>query len=82
MRYLLSALVATLVQLSPATHVEAQRAQGEEQLPAAATGVQPVLVGTSLPNVGLRSTAGDSVALAEARGGGKGSVLIIYRGGW
>ena len=83
MRYLLSALVATLAQLAPATHVEAQRAQvGKEQLPASAIAVQPALVGTSLPNVGLRSAAAHSVTLAEARGGGKGSVLIIYRGGW
>lgn len=74
--------MATLAQLAPATHAEAQSAQVAEPLPASATGVQPALVGTSLPNVGLKTAAGDSLTLAKARGGGKGSVLIIYRGGW
>ena len=82
MRILFGALVVTLIHLVSAAQVEAQQQQ-VAPLPMSANGVRPVLVGTQLPNISLRTAAGDSVDLVEARGGGsKQSVLIIYRGGW
>ena len=77
---LFSAFLA-LIHLVPPSHLEAQNEQLAAPLPDSATGVQPVLVGTMLPSVELRTTAGDTVDLDEARVG-KPSVIIIYRGGW
>lgn len=81
MRILFGALAATLINLVPGAQVDAQQPQAAP-LPTSAADVRPVLVGTSLPNISLRTAAGDSVGLVEARGGGKQSVLILYRGGW
>lgn len=81
MRILFGALAATLIHLVPGAQVDAQQQQ-VAPLPTSAADVRPVLVGTSLPNVSFRTATGDSVSLAEARGGGKQSVLILYRGGW
>ena len=81
MRILFGALVATLIYLVPGAQVDAQQQQ-VARLPTSAADVRPVLVGTSLPNISLKTAAGDSIGLAEARGGGKQSVLILYRGGW
>ena len=81
MRILSGALAASLIYLVPGAPVDAQQQQ-VARLPTSAADVRPALVGTSLPNISLRTAAGDSVGLAEARGGGKQSVLILYRGGW
>ena len=81
MRILFGALAATLIHLVPGDQVDAQQQQ-VAPLPTSAADVRPVLVGTSLPNISLRTAAADSVDFAEATGGGKQSVLILYRGGW
>ena len=80
MRLLFGTLLALMHLVAP-SHGEAQKEQLEAPLPDSATGVQPVLVGTMLPRVELKTAAGDTVDLVEARAG-KPSVLIIYRGGW
>ena len=80
MRLLFGSLVA-LMHLMSLSHVGAQDEQSETPLPVSPEGVQPALVGSMLPSVGLRTAAGEAVDLVEARAG-KPSVLIIYRGGW
>lgn len=43
--------------------------------------VRPPLVGSTVPDVGVRSIEGESVQLADLVAG-QPSILIFYRGGW
>jgi hypothetical protein len=55
---------------------------------AAATGVpdsrekiEPLLIGSGVPEAELRTMEGEAVTLAEALGS-KPAVVVFYRGGW
>lgn len=66
------------------TTLSADQVHGQAKvaaLPLKATGVQPALVGTTVPNIELVSRSGEELNLSAARGG-KPSVIVIYRGGW
>lgn len=51
------------------------------ELAAAATEIRPILLGSKMPNVALRTVAGEPTTLA-AQVGGKPAILVFYRGGW
>ena len=51
------------------------------ELAAAATEIRPILLGSRLPDVSLRTVDGKPTTLA-AQVGGKPAILVFYRGGW
>ncbi len=55
--------------------------QASDSIPASATEVRPLLLGSTAPDVSLQSTDGQTVdfgALVRS----KPTVVIFYRGGW
>jgi len=61
-------------------HVAAQD-KGEAVYPTAPTDVRPLLVGTHIPEVSLKTATGQPFDLAVAVAG-KPAVLVFYRGWW
>jgi peroxiredoxin len=49
--------------------------------PDSSENVRPILLGTTLPEIGLRTIDGQTIALKDAIAG-KPTVLVFYRGGW
>lgn len=58
-----------------------EKASAGADYAAEASAVSPVLTGTTIPDVTLRTAEGDSVSLRE-RISRQPAVLIFYRGGW
>ena len=52
-----------------------------KEVPLSAQEVRPLLIGASVPDVGLETVAGETVKLQEQLGE-KPAILIFYRGGW
>jgi hypothetical protein len=51
------------------------------ELPDSPEQIDPLLIGSSVPDVTLRDTGGEPISLSEARGD-KPAVVVFYRGGW
>lgn len=69
-RSALAVLMLTLATAAPA----AELAPGADQ-------VRPILMGSKLPDVALRTLSGEATTLAR-QVGGKPAILVFYRGGW
>ncbi|PJA37386.1 MAG: antioxidant AhpC [Lysobacterales bacterium CG_4_9_14_3_um_filter_62_6] len=52
-----------------------------EELAPSATAIRPILLGSAVPEVPLKTVAGESVSLSQQIAG-KPTVLVFYRGGW
>lgn len=51
------------------------------ELAPAADQVRPILMGSKLPDVAMRTLSGEATTLAR-QVGGKPAILVFYRGGW
>jgi peroxiredoxin len=51
------------------------------ELAPSADQVRPILMGSKLPDVALRTVSGEATTLAK-QVGGKPAILVFYRGGW
>ena len=51
------------------------------EIAASATEIRPILLGSKLPDVALRTLEGEATTLAR-QVGGKPAILVFYRGGW
>lgn len=69
-RTALAVLMLTLATAAPA----AELAAGADQ-------VRPILMGSKLPDVAVRTLSGEATTLAR-QVGGKPAILVFYRGGW
>ena len=69
-RQALAVLMLTVASAAPAA-----------ELAASAEQVRPILMGSKLPEVALRTVSGDATTLAK-QVGGKPAILVFYRGGW
>ena len=86
------ALSACTVSLDPSAQAQqtesaAPRASSDASAPMqpavaeSATKVQPILLGSRLPEANMSSLSGEPTTLAAATGGAP-AVLVFYRGGW
>jgi peroxiredoxin len=69
-RQALAVLMLTLASAAPAA-----------ELAPSADQVRPILMGSKLPDVALRTVSGEATTLAK-QVGGKPAILVFYRGGW
>jgi hypothetical protein len=76
-RVLTAALASVLLVLAPVVGAGADHAKVHPN----ARSVEPLSVGTRVPNPSLRTVAGDTVDLDRVLGDG-GALLVFYRGGW
>ena len=67
-------VLATLLLMASSSMLAADLASSQEQ-------VRPILLGSKMPDVPLRTVAGKSTTL-KAQVGGKPAILVFYRGGW
>jgi peroxiredoxin len=69
-RHALAVLLLTVASTVPAA-----------ELAPSADQVRPILMGSKLPDVALRTVSGEATTLAK-QVGGKPAILVFYRGGW
>jgi len=74
MRSLHGPLTVLALGLAAATGRAAEIAPSAEE-------IQPILIGSEIPDVTVATVEGEPIALRDVLGGSP-TVLIVYRGGW